>query len=417
MRDIFISYVQEEKHIAEELAMGLEEAGYSAWYYTRDGKTPGISYVNKEREVIEQCQAVILIISRHSVESRQVEVEVFHAHKVEKQFIPLLLDITYDEFVQAKPGWDFVLGTVVSNPIPPEGVRAILPAIRKSLNEMSISPRPHLVTGDLPPASPAEAMVEPPYLSPRRRALRGVEIVRKNLYPVVAAIALVAAVSAAIFLWVRQNRSDQGDATDREVAPGFIKGRPLTTTDFRDQFDDLRHWTNTQGWAVGGGWAEVGGAQTIGYLTGNRYGSFRMVFQLKLINGRGAAWALRVSDKGYYLFYLTGAQGKPENRFVTYIARPGKIEQVGTPRNLPTPLQAGGIYTITISVEQNLFKHSYRIDDTPDDVGEGDEHPLDEYTDASNVFPAGSIGFRALDYDKFAVADLMIFPPLSDPKP
>jgi hypothetical protein len=42
MSDIFISHVEEDEGIAQEIARGLESAGYTTWYYERDG-VPGLS--------------------------------------------------------------------------------------------------------------------------------------------------------------------------------------------------------------------------------------------------------------------------------------------------------------------------------------------------------------------------------------
>lgn len=50
MADIFISYVEEDGDVAAELARGIEDAGYSAWYHERDS-VPGPSYLIQFKHV------------------------------------------------------------------------------------------------------------------------------------------------------------------------------------------------------------------------------------------------------------------------------------------------------------------------------------------------------------------------------
>ncbi|MFB3890260.1 MAG: toll/interleukin-1 receptor domain-containing protein, partial [Candidatus Bathyarchaeia archaeon] len=63
---VFISYVEEDSKVATEIAQGLEKAGYKTWYYERDS-IPGPSYLVATGLTVEQSQAIILIISPHSI--------------------------------------------------------------------------------------------------------------------------------------------------------------------------------------------------------------------------------------------------------------------------------------------------------------------------------------------------------------
>lgn len=97
MSDVFISHVEEDSDVSLELALGLEKAGFTTWCYERDS-IPGTSYLIQTGRAIEQCKAVILVISPHSLGSNQVTKEVVRAHETGKQFIPVLRDITHPEF-------------------------------------------------------------------------------------------------------------------------------------------------------------------------------------------------------------------------------------------------------------------------------------------------------------------------------
>jgi len=79
--DIFISHVEEDEAIALDIAAGLEAAGYSCWYYERDG-LPGVRYLVQIDKAIEQAQAIVVVISRDSLSSSQVDAEVERAHEM-----------------------------------------------------------------------------------------------------------------------------------------------------------------------------------------------------------------------------------------------------------------------------------------------------------------------------------------------
>jgi hypothetical protein len=54
MIDVFISHVEEDYPVAEEIARGLEAEGYTVWYYERDS-LPGPSYLDQVLEAIEEA--------------------------------------------------------------------------------------------------------------------------------------------------------------------------------------------------------------------------------------------------------------------------------------------------------------------------------------------------------------------------
>jgi len=104
MSDVFISHVEEDAEIALEIAFGLEEAGYTTWCYEVDN-IPGPSYLIQTGQAVEEAKGLVLIISPHSLSSRQVTKEVIRAHETGKEFIPVLQDITHIEFQNRQPEW------------------------------------------------------------------------------------------------------------------------------------------------------------------------------------------------------------------------------------------------------------------------------------------------------------------------
>jgi hypothetical protein len=136
-RQVFISHAEEDAATALEIAKNLENNDYRAWYYERDS-VPGQSYIIKTSQAIEQSQAVILIISPHSMRSHQVHTEVITAHEAGKPFIPVLKDVTHLEFQSCQPEWRRVMVAAASISIPKQGISEILPRILKGLMELGV---------------------------------------------------------------------------------------------------------------------------------------------------------------------------------------------------------------------------------------------------------------------------------------
>lgn len=165
MSHIFISYVEEDAAVAWEVARGLEAAGYSAWYYERDGVTPGIRYAGQIVRAIEQSQAFILILSRHSLGSRHIDAEVICAYEHGKPFIPVRAELTHEEIQQLQPGWRMPLRDAVSIAVPEQGVGAILPQIIRGLESLKVGKTADesptmMLGGEAGKASPLPATAE-----------------------------------------------------------------------------------------------------------------------------------------------------------------------------------------------------------------------------------------------------------------
>ncbi len=139
MSDIFISHCNQDKDLAIALAKGLEEKGYTAWYYERDA-TPGMDHITESSEIIDSCGAVLLIISEHSIESNEVDLEVDWTHLKRKNFLPVLTGITWDEFEKHQKRWRVILGAVVGINTSLEEVSSSIPRLVNGLKRMGIFP-------------------------------------------------------------------------------------------------------------------------------------------------------------------------------------------------------------------------------------------------------------------------------------
>lgn len=395
MRDIFISYVEEDSQITVELAAALEAAGYSTWYYERDGMVGG-DYLLETRVAIDQCQAFVLLLSPHSITSKQVDVEIVRAHETDKIFVPLRSNLTHKEFAERKPKWAQVIGSRVTTTIPPAGVNNIIPALLKGLETLRINSNANttgpLRTPDPFPAQEARAHrpIRPVATFDRKRWLGTAGV----------ALALMLVAVSGWKLWYRQ-------------PPPPLPLPKSRTSEFHEPFLDLNHWTApATGWRTRGEHLYIGQQSSLGYAPGAVVGDFTMRFNLTLINGTGAAWALRVRDpNNYYLFYLAGpgVMETDPNHFYVYCVRDGKLNRPIAPIRVTQHLGPGGEYRIYIWAKGNLIKHFINPIDNPSSERNGDLFA--SFTDEENLFPSGSVGFRTVGGEQFAIADLHVWPP------
>jgi hypothetical protein len=168
MSDVFIAHVEEDAEVALEIALGLEEVGYTTWCYEVDS-IPGPSYLIQTGQAVEQSKAFVLVVSPHSLSSRQVTKEVIRAHESGKEFIPVLRGITHIEFQNRQPEWREAVGAAASISIPLEGVAGILPRIIDGLKALGIHPKVKAKPARV--AQIRKALSEPPARKPEPEAI------------------------------------------------------------------------------------------------------------------------------------------------------------------------------------------------------------------------------------------------------
>jgi len=139
MRHIFISHAEKDAGLAQELARGLEASGYPAWYFERD-VLPGASYLSQIAEAIEQCQAVVLVVSPNTLDSSQVTKEVVGAFERNKPFFPVLVDLTPHQLKERQPEWRHALGGTAMLCLSTEGHQNCVARIIDGLKAMGIQP-------------------------------------------------------------------------------------------------------------------------------------------------------------------------------------------------------------------------------------------------------------------------------------
>lgn len=181
-----------------------------------------------------------------------------------------------------------------------------------------------------------------------------------------------------------------------------------TSVEFVDRFIDLEFWNAPAEWQAKGV-LHVKGINGIGLPKNKRYCDAEIVFGLRPLTDRGAAWVVHAKDeKNYYLFCLTGADARQPRQFLTYICRDGKLD-LSRPAIIPLPapveLAKGENYRIKIVIKDNVIEHYI----TPSKTGR--EYTLGLFNDAERHFPCGNIGFATPNGEEFIVDTFIIRPP------
>lgn len=147
-KKIFVSYVEEDGDVAHEIAQHLEAHGYSSWYYERDCPA-GADYFEETFKAISECEAMAIIISPRSLPSDQITREIVRAVEANKATLPLLLDLTHDEYAHRRPGWKQAMAAANATRLRAKEIPSIIPALVAGLHAKGIKPHPG---AQVPPA-------------------------------------------------------------------------------------------------------------------------------------------------------------------------------------------------------------------------------------------------------------------------
>ncbi|HZS05359.1 MAG TPA: carboxypeptidase-like regulatory domain-containing protein [Blastocatellia bacterium] len=191
----------------------------------------------------------------------------------------------------------------------------------------------------------------------------------------------------------------------------------VTSAGVSDTFDDLSLWSAPASWKLApvkmpngrdNRKLTVSGEQ-LGVPKGTLYRDFDGLFEIRLNDGRGATWAMRIDKSGrnYYLFHLAGPKSETPKKFYTYLVKDGQMTQVSTPIPVIADLNQKDSYTIRLSVRGHRIQHWIVSNST------GEENDLGIYTDISdtkNSYLYGTFGFRSLKGETFTVDDFSIQP-------
>lgn len=223
MSDVFISHASADADIALQIALHLEEEGYHTWCYEAK-EVVGAAYRRKIDEAINECRAVILIISRNALESEELSIELNNADVANKNFIPLFRGMTYDELTKLKPKWlQYLRGAVAIN-IDNREISSTIRRIVKGLKDFGVDSSGKADTKNIKEILEAMDRVhQPPIPEPPSK------VSRKNpALILIAALTLLIVIIAAAWIVVCQNSEEPPPPTP--TPPPSITPTPSPTT-------------------------------------------------------------------------------------------------------------------------------------------------------------------------------------------
>jgi hypothetical protein len=170
-------------------------------------------------------------------------------------------------------------------------------------------------------------------------------------------------------------------------------------------------WTDVelQSWEVPAGWhASSGNLMVKGGGIGlprdeskRYYRDFQVISDVKIINGIGAAFALRAQDsKNYYLLQLTGERSDEPYYVRLFVVKNGieqRVQALKIPNEAAGALKAGQFFTVQIRVSDNHI--AVEIVDNQAAI----VYPLGELLDSNRNFAAGAVGIAARANEENAV--------------
>ena len=429
MKDFFVSYNQADRDWAEWVAWILEEAGYSvviqAWDFL-----PGENFVLEMSRAADETNRTIAILSENYLKAEFTNPEWAAAFSHDPQgqrrsLIPIRVQ-------ECQPKG--LLGTLVYVDVVGLSVQAARDEILKVLkNEERIKPAqaPVFPGPDGTPLPIVERVAPEPVKFPGPQPddhksaksfpdsllRRWRSLSRRQAITYLVSVALIIAVAVVI-------------------AVSLVEPNKLTTTSINVAFNqsdfNKDHWVIPE---TADSHVNPDPSDARFYLTKApdliflkltecNYSDFMMTFDVRLTNAGGIAWAVRVRDEGnYYLFYLAGPEsGRHEPGFNIYVVRNNKLDEdklqipPSSSRDIAKSLKEGGDYVISVTVKGNTIENSI----TPagmehDDDRAGKRVSLGIWSDQDNRFANGSIGFRTVGSEQFALTFIHAHP-ISDAK-
>lgn len=182
--------------------------------------------------------------------------------------------------------------------------------------------------------------------------------------------------------------------------------RIVFSSEFSDFFlEGDKFWKIPSTWQVNRGNMVVRGAG-LGLLKDRVYKDFKMAFDVRFVNGKGAVWVTRArDDRNYYLFQLSGPKASTPSTFRTFICEDGRMKLIKTDfvaENLSRPNDS---FHIIVEAKGSTIKHSIQIKSAPRADG---PQPLSLLSD--NTFSYGTIGFGTLDNEEASIYFVSIVP-------
>jgi tetratricopeptide (TPR) repeat protein len=184
--DVFISYAQEDKAIADAACATLEREGIRCWIAPRDVLS-GLDWPAQIVEAIESTKILVLVFSDHANNSWPVKNEVERAMNREVPIIPLRI-----QNVPPSKSLEFFIST-------PHWLDALSPPIEAHLKKLVPTVRALLERREADPAKRQE----------RRREIPPPEPIRRGMPISVIVSGAVAMIAVVVALWALLGRGEK----------------------------------------------------------------------------------------------------------------------------------------------------------------------------------------------------------------
>lgn len=198
----------------------------------------------------------------------------------------------------------------------------------------------------------------------------------------------------------------RGDFAAGEASVEVKLSRIAFSPEFSDYFvEGGKFWTVPAGWQFSRGNMLVRGPGA-GFVRDRIYKDFKMEFDVRLPNGKGAVWIVRARDaKNFYMFQLSGPRGSAPNTFRSYVCKEGKVALLKSDFVAEDLSRPNDSYHVILEANGPSIRHSIQVKSAPK---AGGPEPISLLTD--NTFSYGTVGFTTIDSEETAVYFVSIAP-------
>lgn len=207
-------------------------------------------------------------------------------------------------------------------------------------------------------------------------------------------------------------RTFETDLAVTTEQPTVLRAKLEAIIEFADNFTNLYKWDAPPGWAVEQQLLRVSGTTfAVGLPKDVGFRGCEINFDLRIAQGRRAAWVVRGRDERNGYVFILEAPTPTTSRIDTYVYRDGVL---GTPVQsdpLPLRFEAGKWNRIRIVARDNKISHLVTPADSPDEIS------VALFQDRDKLFPYGAAGFASLPDAAFYVGGFVVCPEGADCRP
>ena len=199
--DVFISYSNENKQIADAIVADLEQHGIKCWYAPRD-IVPGKSWTESARDAIKNCQIMIPICTADPASSQQVSGEITLAASEGKTIEPFPLSS------------DDINNAILNTPAGVHWIDAITQPLSMRIIDLREKIRPMIAAPDDAHAPINLQSISPPddnTTSSVNQTFNQRQIIQSWVYRNNAALVVVFFICAIVLLLIRIRQSEQNN--------------------------------------------------------------------------------------------------------------------------------------------------------------------------------------------------------------